>query len=172
MKELNEMNRFELLGLTAQEAEGMDGYIVNPETGEVTSVEEIEKLIQQKNDKVMGYHAYCVENYEMFAMQAKKFSELAKQWQTKAEAIAEAEKKFLVASGKKKITGPWGQATIRKTTAVEITDEIALMKLYDTNPELFKTTVKPIKTEIKKAIKEGMEVSGAEIVKRDSITIK
>lgn len=172
MKEIKDMSRFELLGLTQQDAEEIDGMVMNPETGEVFPIEEIEKLIEEKNNKVMGYRAYCVENCEMFAAQAKRFAELAKYWEKKASAIAEAEKNFMAASGKKKLTGPWGQATLRKTTAVEITDEEALMGMYDTNPELFKTKITPLKTEIRKAITNGEKVTGAEIVKRDSISIK
>lgn len=170
--ELNEMNRFQLLGLTQDEAEEIDGMVmIDPDTGEMASLEEVESLLKQKNDKVMGYRCYCAENAEMFKSQAKKFSELAKAWEKKADAIAEAEKSFMLMAGKKKLVGPWGQASIRKSNVVEL-DEVKMAGLYDTHPEYFNVKVTPSKTAIKKALKEGAEIDGARIVQKENITVK
>lgn len=173
MKELKDFNRYELLGLTQQDFDELDGYtVIDEETGEVASKEEIEKLMYGKNDKCMGFHKYCVENAEMFKAQAKKFADLAKYWEKKANSVAEAEKNFMLAVGKKKIVGPWGQATLRKSNVLEVTDEVKVMKLYDTNPEYFNVKVTPSKTELKKALKEGKDIEGVQLVQKENISIK
>lgn len=174
MKDIKEMNRYELLELTKDEANKIDDMIiVDAETGEVVLADTINEMIKDKNDKVMGYQRICASNAEMFKAQAKRFSELAKFWESKASSIAEAEKAFMIASGKKKLVGKWGQASIRKSTAVEITDDpVVLNNLYASRPELANVKVTPKKTEIKKLLKAGEMLEGCALVEKENITIK
>lgn len=173
MKELKNMSRYELLGLSQQDFDELDGYVmIDEETGEIASKDEIEKAMYGKNDKIMAFHAYCAENVEMFKAQAKRYADLAKYWEKKEKAIAEAEKNFMLAVGKKKITGPWGQAALRKSTVLEIIDEVEVMKLYDTSPELFSVKISPSKTELKKALKNGEDIKGVVLKQKDNISIK
>lgn len=174
MKELKEMNRFELLGLTKDEANKIDDMIVvDYETGEVVLADELQKLITDKNDKIMSYQRICASNAEMFKVQAKAFAELAKIWERKANAILESEKAFMIAAGKKKIVGKWGQATLRKSTVVEITDDPAVLdSLYSAYPEVANVKITPKKTEIKKLLKSGEQLEGCALVERENISVK
>jgi roadblock/LC7 domain-containing protein len=173
-KELKEMNRFELLGLTKDEANKIDDMIVvDYETGEVVLADELHKLITDKNDKIMSYQRICASNAEMFKAQAKAFAELAKIWEKKANAILENEKNFMVAAGKKKIVGKWGQASLRKSTVVEITDDPAVLdSLYSAYPEVANVKITPKKTEIKKLLKSGEQLEGCALVERENISVK
>lgn len=174
MKELKEMSRFELLGLTKDEANKIDDMIVvDYETGEVVLADDLQKLITDKNDKIMSYQRICASNAEMFKVQAKAFAELAKIWERKANAILENEKDFMIAAGKKKIVGKWGQATLRKSTVVEITDDpVTLNNLYASRPELANVKVTPKKAEIKKLLKAGEMLEGCALVEKENISVK
>ena len=174
MKELKEMNRFELLGLTKDEANKIDDMIVvDYETGEVVLADELNKLITDKNDKIMSYQRICASNAEMFKVQAKAFAELAKIWEKKASAILESEKDFMIAAGKKKIVGKWGQATLRKSVVVEVTDDPATLdSLYSDYPETANVKITPKKTEIKKLLKSGEQLEGCALVEKENISVK
>ena len=174
MKELKEMNRFELLDLTKEEANHIDDMIiVDFETGEVVLADDLYKLINDKNDKIMSYQRICDSNAQMFKAQAKAFAELAKMWEKKASAILESEKAFMIASGKKKLVGKWGQASLRKSTVVELTDDPAVLKaLYASYPETANVKVTPKKAEIKKLLKSGEQLEGCSLVERENISVK
>lgn len=174
MKELKEMNRFELLDLTKEEANKIDDMIVvDYETGEVVLADELHKLITDKNDKIMSYQRICASNAEMFKAQAKAFAELAKIWEKKSNAILESEKAFMIASGKKKLVGKWGQASLRKSVSVEITDDpVTLKSLYASYPETANVKVTPKKAEIKKLLKSGEQLEGCSLVERENISVK
>ena len=174
MKELKEMNRFELLDLSKEEANKIDDMIiVDFETGEVVLADDLYKLISDKNDKIMSYQRICASNAEMFKAQAKAFSDLAKMWEKKASAILESEKAFMIASGKKKIIGKWGQASLRKSVSVEITDDpIMLNNLYACHPEVANIKTTPKKAEIKRLLKSGEKLDGCSLVEKENISVK
>lgn len=62
--------------------------------------------------------------------------------------------------------------TFRRSQAVEISDSDAFIRGYKDNPELVKTEYSINKTNIRKMLKEGQEILGAELVDRQNMQIK
>lgn len=75
---------------------------------------------------------------------------------------------FYINNGGTKISAGTFTVSTRKSEAVEIINEDALPDEY----KIIKTTVSPDKTAIKKAIKGGIAVSGAELVVNENIQVK
>lgn len=73
---------------------------------------------------------------------------------------------FYLANGCEKIKAGTFTVSVRKSECVDIPDISKIPKKY------CNVTVSPDKTAIKAALKQGLKVSGAEIVSRESVQIK
>ena len=138
------------------------------ETGEVINCEALEALMMQRDEKLENI-ALWIKNLtaDAAAYKAEKesFAEREKAALTKAESL----KNYLTyALDGQKFTTAKCAVSFRKSEKIEITDEAVLPKDYVTET----VTIKPDKTAIKKAIKSGQEVSGAQLIENLNISIK
>lgn len=141
---------------------------VDPETGEIIDVEQLQQLMMDKQAKIEGI-ALWVKNLESdaaaFAAEEAAFADRKKRAAAKADAL----KKYLTfALNGVKFATTRCAVSFRRSTSVHV-DDVALL------PEgllRVKTTTEPDKTAIKAALKSGQDVAGCSLVENLSVSIK
>lgn len=145
---------------------------VDPETGELMYLDEmIEELAIDRKKKLTDTALYVTRltaDSDRLASRAKQIADRAKAKANLAERLKKSIASSMAFFGDKKIETDDVVLTTRTSTAVQITNESMLPKEYIT----VKTETKPNKTEIAKALKNGLEVSGAVLVTNTSVIIK
>lgn len=140
---------------------------VDMETGEIIDMDKLQELQMKFDDKVEGV-ALWIKNLlsEAAAIKAEKdkLAERQKACENKAKNLKEYLSKFL--DGQKFKTAKVS-ITYRKSDSVEVENVSMLPKefLKFAEPEVRKT-------ELKKALKDGVEIAGATLVERQNIQIK
>lgn len=104
---------------------------------------------------------------QMFSDEIKRCQDRKRTVDKNITRLKKALYDFYIASGQKQLKAGTFTVSSRKSTAVKITNEEAIPMDYFTIP-LPKVNL----TAIKKAIKEGKEVTGAEIEERESVQIR
>lgn len=146
---------------------------VNEETGEVDAgtVERLESLQAAKSAKIEGCGVVIKEldaDISELDEEIKKLTARKKAKENRRERVAEYVKPFIEDTDEKKFETARVAFSLRSSETVNITDESAIPAEYIK----FKTETAPDKTAIKKAIKAGAVVSGAELVKKSNLQIK
>ena len=145
-----------------------DGEYVDTESGEIVSIEDIEALQMAREDKIEGWGLWIknkTAELDAIKAEAKKLTERASALSNRIEASKNRYQQYLAGE---KVNTPRLSVSYRKTQAVEITDASLLHPDYLRT----KTIVEADKATIKDAIKAGLEVPGAVLVERQSMTIK
>ena len=142
--------------------------IVDEETGEILNADELDALNLAKDEKIENvclWYKNVSAEAEMVKAEAKNMSERAKRLENKAESL----KKYLAyALQGEKFSTPKVAVTYRKSESVNIPDEMLIEDKFCN----ISVQRKPDKTLIKKALKEGKEVKGAELVTKQNLNIK
>ena len=150
---------------------------IDPETGEINeeAYTELEQLQMDRQTKCENIAClYKAANAEAAAIKAEKMK-LAER-QAQAEKRTESIKKYLLyALNGEKLKTARCSVSYRKSEAVEIKDEQAVIDYCLTLPDPYKymkveTSVK--KDGIKDYIKENGPIAGAELVERVSVIVK
>ncbi len=141
-------------------------------TGDIESIysslEELQEAREAKMENIALYaknlasEASAIKNEEIILADRRKRLE------RKCERLEGILMNSLLQNNETKVSSPRFEAKIRYADNTEIEDESLIPKEY----LVTKTEVKPDKTAIKKAIKEGKEVAGARIVSVPHINIK
>ncbi len=144
-----------------------EGMTVNTETGEVIDLEALEQLELERSEKIRNI-ALWIKNLKADVNALDAEEKAFKARKDAAKRKAEQLSKYLadVLNGEK-VTGTDFAISWRKSTAVNILDEMALPL-----PFLVPQPPKVDKTGISKALKAGEVVTGAELVERQNMTIK
>ena len=126
----------------------------------------INDAIEVKVDNICRVRKYLEGKVEVYKAEAKRLTELAKQ----AENNADSMKNYLDEQFKrmniKKMDTELFKLSYRKSDSVNVID-------LDAVPEEYKRiTIAPDKTAIKKAIKDGETVNGAELVVNQNLQIR
>ena len=177
------MEKLTLYTLTERQQQIEDLLVENG--GELTP--EIEQMLNETTDalavKVDGYN-HIIRRLEGFAASAKAEADrLTKLRRTSENAVRSLKShiaEVMKAQGIEKLESDTCKISWRKTTAVEVTDEDALVRPYrqviDTMtanlPGWLKVDVSISKTALGEAIKSGSPVAGAEIVENRNIQIR
>lgn len=147
---------------------------INEETGEfIDNTEELNDLYNNLTvtfeNKLDNSQRYCL----MLDGQADTLDKEIKRLQAKKTAIKNNKERLKVmmlnaikTSGKDKFKTDLFNFSIRKSEAVNILDEEQIGRKY------MKATYKISLSDIKKDIKDGVEVAGAEIKKNESLGVK
>jgi hypothetical protein len=142
-----------------------EGYSLDRATGEIfDDLNSLDIDLKTKVENTLGYIKNFEAEAEALAETAKSFSERAKV----AKAKAERAKNYL-AENTKGLSYDFprtGKLSWRKSEVLEVSENADIPKNFTQT----KTTIK--KTELKKAIKEGLEIEGVKIVKKENIQIK
>lgn len=138
------------------------------ETGEVIDTEKFDQLKMARDDKIENialWYKNLLAEAEAYKSEKNLFAEREKRALSKADGL----KKYLHLSLRgAKFKTVKAEISYRKSTSVEIED-------IDKLPEDYKKTVESVaadKNGIAKALKEGIEVSGAKLVENNNIQIK
>lgn len=139
---------------------------VDEETGEVVNIADLENLQIEKDTKIENI-GLLIKNLkaesDAIKEEAKRLTARAKVAENKAESL----KRYLAdCLGGEKFKTPRVAISYRKSQAVNIIDIQSISDEYKV------VEIKPDKTAIKNAIKEGKVVVGAELEERQSIAIK
>ena len=158
------------------------GFVLDHETGEIVEGADMEKILAdlqlEKTAKIEGLACYAKnllsEAAELKAEEAS-LKNRRQQKEKKAESIKGFLGRLMAAYGDKKIETTRAVVQIRPSQAVEITDEplLCVFAAETQNINLFRSKApEPNKEEIKRLLKAGVDVPGAVLVDRDSVSIK
>ena len=149
--------------------------LVDPETGEILDYEAFEALQMEKDQKLENvalWYKNLVAEAEAIKAEKNILADREKKCKEKAESL----KKYLAqALAGTKFKTARVECSFRTSTKVEIKDEAAFIKAMEESQhfEYLKFKAPEInKTAITDAIKSGLTVEGAELVKNQNIQIK
>lgn len=146
---------------------------VDEETGEVDagSAKELDELQEARNAKLDGCGAYIKNldaEVEALKAEAKKLTERARIKQNRADRLREYVSMALTSAGQDKFESNRVVFSFRTSQQVRITSEAELPEEYWKT----KTEKSPDKDAIKKALKAGQEITGAELVNNRNLQVK
>ena len=145
---------------------------VDLETGEIIDTEQLDKLQMERDTKLENV-ACWIKDLKAEAEALKNEKQALAERQRVAENKAESLKKWLAyALQGEKFKTPKCVISFRKSEAVEVTDE-GLNNLMKEHDELLTYKApEPNKTAIKQALKDGLSVTGVQLVQNISTIIK
>jgi len=146
-----------------------DSEAVDTTTGEVISIDYLEHLEMAKDEKIeniVKFYKNLLAEHEAYKKESDRLGKLAKTSKNKAEQLKAylgyclQGEKFNSADGLHKVS-------FRRTESVDITDLKIIPETYlrYKDPEADKNA-------IKEAIKSGVEINGAVLIEKQSVTIK
>lgn len=144
------------------------------ETGElINKDEEIKKLFSELKgsfeDKLNNSHRYCLAlngEEEVLAKEIKRLQAKKSAITNKKDRLKKMMLSALQVSAIPKLTTEFYSFSVRKSESVNVIDEELI------NRKFLKISYSADKTKIKKSIKDGVPVEGAEIVKNESLNIR
>lgn len=146
----------------------MDCAEIDPETGEIVNIEEIEALqmdFAEKAENVACWIKNLEAEIKALDEQEKTFKARKKADEKKVESL----KQYLSgALDGQKFSTERCVVSFRRTNKVNVLDESIIPAEYMTE----KVTKEPNKTAIGAAIKSGMDIPGCELVKSLSMSVK
>ena len=148
--------------------------LIDNETGEIVDYEQFEALMMSKEEKIDNMAKWILDLEAEAKMVKERADELTKRAQSakkKADRLKEFLQEYL--GGEKRKTADY-TIGYRRTESVEITDEDrAIAWLMDNDEEaLTYQNPKISKTAVKEILKSGREVPGAELVERQSMSVR
>ena len=145
---------------------------IDTETGEIIDADQLDKLQMERDTKLENV-ACWIKDLKAEAEAIKTEKQILANRQKVAENKAESLKKYLAyALDGKKFSTAKCAVSFRSTESVEVTDE-GLNNLMKEHDELLTYKApEPNKTAIKQAIKDGLNVTGVQLVQNTSTIIK
>ena len=149
------------------------GVGVNEETGEIDPaiLKELELSKNELNSKAIDY-GYVLKAFEdeidMYDKEIKRLQTRKKRLQNVYARLEERLKNAMVEFNIEKIEGKMLTLSLRDSSAVEIED----FEKLDSKYKFVKIINEADKVAIKEAIKSGVEVEGAKLVKRKNLNIR
>lgn len=136
-------------------------------TGEILDYEKLEELQIERNEKIENI-ALWIKNLEAETKAIKEEINVLHERSEMKERKIEKLKQYLMGSVEKKFETSKVIISYRKSVSVNITDESKIEEKY------IKTKIETAvdKTAIKEDIKNGIAVSGAELIEKQNIQIK
>lgn len=125
-------------------------------------LDSLEMQLQVKSENILKLERHLTTQSEVIDAEIKRLQNLKKSYSSKAKNIKDYVQYQMESNGIEKIETPVGNLSLRKTTSVEITDESLLKKEF----VVTKTTSKPDKKAIMKALKNGEDVGGGATIRR------
>lgn len=166
-----------LYEIAAKYRAALDGVVIDPVTGEVAGLDELNAVEGELNDKVEGIANYIKELVAMSTAMRQEEKNLAERRKTIENRVSKLQDYIayqMSAVGKTKVETATAAVTLRKSKSVDIPDEAAFVKWAEMSglDSLISQKTTANKTEIKKAIEAGMDIVGANIVEKSTINIK
>jgi hypothetical protein len=149
----------------------LDNLEIDEETGDLLNADELEIALSEFDEKSENYALYIKNlkaNAEAIKAEQQKLSDRKKSIDQKIEILSDRLGYAMFAFNKTKFETPKVALSFRKSESVNIIDEDVIPALF----MLEKTTFEPDKNEIKRALKSGQVISGAEILVKQNLQIK
>ena len=148
--------------------------LIDPETGEIRDFEAFEELQMAREEKIDNTAKWIIEleaEAKMVKERADELTERARATKKKAERLREFLQEYL--QGEKRKTADY-TIGYRRTESVEITDEDRAVAWLMEHRDDALTYQQPkiSKTAVKELLKAGEAVPGAELVERQSMSIR
>lgn len=151
----------------------LEEIVENTEGEEKQQAEEIREIIKQElNNKAVNV-AYYIRNLESSIEEKKAEEKRIKEIRQKEEKRLKNFKNYVIEVfaelGIKKFDTSIGKLAVRSSKAIEIVNDINLL------PDEYKrvkTVVEADKTELKKALSNGVEIKGVELVENYNLNIR
>ena len=149
---------------------------VDMETGEILDSEKLDALQMEREEKLEGVALWVKDlNAEAEAVKAEA-DKLTARKKSLDNKVAQLKQWLLYALNGEKLKTPRCNVYQTHSTRLAVADEAGLVKFLQTleEPERFLKLREPElrKDEIKKAVKDGYEIPGAEIETTESVVIK
>lgn len=150
--------------------------LTNPEFAENQDVQAALDAIQEDFDKKAESVVYVIKNAESevgaIDVEIKRLQAMKKQRQNGIERIKDYLKINMASTDTKSIKCPLFSISYREQAggAVELDEELFLSN--NVNEDFVTVKITPNKTEIKKALKDGVEIVGAKLVDSKVLTIR
>lgn len=166
-----------LYEIAAKYRAALDGVVIDPVTGEVAGLDELNAVEGELNEKVAGIATYIKELLAMSKAMKQEEDTLAERRKTIENRVAKLKDYIsyqMSAVGKTKVETATAAVTLRKSTSVDIPNEAAFVKWAEMSglDSLISQKTTANKTEVKKALDAGMDIVGASLVEKTSISIK
>jgi hypothetical protein len=147
---------------------------IDPESGELPEgFERARAIVATKAVAVVAYMLESERQADMVESYAKELMDRVKTARKRSDWLKDYLKSHMTAAGILEIKDERGlfkaKLEVGRDEAIEVFDEGQLPQDYLAEVP---ATYKPDKVLIKKAIKDGFEVPGAKLVKRDRLTVK
>ena len=160
---------FKLYEISEMYRQALDEIQVDPDTGVVTGFEEVQKLSGEFDSKAEAIACY-IKELQAFSDSVKAEMDGLKKRAESAKKTADRLKEYLGqqmdGADKDKIKTPRVSISWRKSTSCEILDASEVPEKYCT------VEVKPSKSAITQAIKDGETVPGAALVENRKLQIR
>ena len=146
--------------------------LIDEETGEIKDYEAFEELQMQKEEKIENtalWYKNLVAESKAIREEEKALAERRKSLENKAENLKNFINRTL--DGNKFSTSKVA-ISYRKSTAVEVDDEFIDYAMKNNNDLLTFKRPEPNKTVIKGMLQGGFDIPHAELVERNSMSIK
>lgn len=149
----------------------LDNLVYDEETGEILSgweaVEALDMALDEKLENCALAYKNCLADAAALTGEIKAFQKRKKSVENTAERLKNSIKKAMEAAGKNRLLTTRAAMAFRTSESVNVTDETSIPQEFmrQKDPE-------PDKTAIKKAIKAGQYVPGAELVNNRNLQIK
>lgn len=148
---------------------------VDPDTGEVLNIEALDALEMERNQKLENIACFY-KNVTADAAAIKAEEAALKKRREALERTAERLKDYLLGSlNGKKFSSPRAAVTFRRTERVDVENaELAIATLKNGGYEEALRYKPPeiVKTEVKRLLKDGVELAGIQLKETLSATIK
>jgi hypothetical protein len=130
-------------------------------------LDSVKMELKTKAENIIKFRQYLTTRAEAIGLEIKRLSDLQKSVLKRADNLEGYISHTMINNGIDKIETDIATISFRKSEAVDILDESMIPEEY----KIIKTTKSVDKTEIKKAIKSGLYVTGAELVVRKNLQI-
>ncbi|HEO6300420.1 TPA: siphovirus Gp157 family protein [Streptococcus agalactiae] len=155
------------------ELEGIYSQLQNMDLDEETFKDTLDSIdFQSDLENNIEYFVKMLKNVqadaEMYKAEKEAFYKKQKQAEAKVEKYKGTIRLAMELSQKKKIDAGIFKVSLRKSKKVEILDETKIPLDYMQE----KTEYKPMKSEISKALKAGIDISGVELIETESLQVK
>ena len=143
--------------------------LIDEDTGEITDINALNALEMEREKKITNV-ACAAKNAKALADALKtEKQEIEKRMKAAEKTVASCKEYILNALNGVKIENERCKISYRRSTSVEVADNIDFDKLP---ADLVKITKEVKKSEAKKAIEEGQTVEGCRLVEKMSVQIK
>lgn len=147
-----------------------DGLVIDPDTGEIIfDADNLEALKGERNDKLEAVACFIKSldaDAAAIKVEEKALADRRDAKQKKAERLRQYLSDSMQAFGDTKLETARVALSFRKSEAVEVTDEGLIPTTYIT----YKPSIN--RAELKKALKSGDEIPGAQLLMRQNLQIR